>query len=227
MPMMNLTTSKEQLSSTTAWYRGRLLGALLGLIALAMPIAAKQVTLRIPLQPGEPEEIAVVTFDDDRISPADVKRWILLDQHAYYSEPSAPASASCETPIPALEQEIVRARQTLDDLDANKFPPELSGVVAYFKNSQSLWLWIGEQKLEFLKSNKAPETEYGGTDLSRCQVHPETLDRAQACHQVNYVWDNCVVQKMTKEIGAYPTAQWKAFLDAYGIQERIESTIND
>ena len=207
--------------------KGSLVGWLLSIIVLVMPVTAKQVTLRIPLQPGEPEEIAVVTFDDDRVSPADLKRWILLDQHAYYSEPSAPASASCETPIPELEQEIVRARQMLDDLDPNKFPPELRGVAAYFKDSQSLWLWIGEQKLEFLKNNKAPDTEYKATDLSRCQVHPETLDRAQACHQVNYVWNNCVVQTMTKELGAYPTAQWKAFLDAYGIQERIESTIGD
>src|SRR5882762_8194785 len=40
---------------------------LLILLAIVVPTRA-QVTLRIPLEPGEPEEIVVVTFNDNRIS---------------------------------------------------------------------------------------------------------------------------------------------------------------
>jgi hypothetical protein len=32
---------------------------------------------------------------------------------------------------------------------------------------------------------------------------------------------------MQKELGSYPKQRWKAFLNAYGMQERLESTIMD
>ncbi len=204
------------------------LGPLLNMLLLVSPAVAKQVTLRLPLQPGEPEEIAVVIFDDEHVSAADVKRWILLDEHGEYSTPIALVYADCRTSdAPKLEQEIVRARQTVAELDPNNYPPELSAVVMYLNNLQSLWLWMGEQELEFLKTGKGPDNEYEGTELERCQVHPETLDREQACHEVSYTWHNCALRIMEAKLGSYPKEQWKAFLDTYGIQERIESTIDD
>ena len=57
------------------------------LAVLTLP-STNQVTLRIPLQPGpEPEEIAVVTFDADRVSAKEVKRWMLLHENSYFHTP--------------------------------------------------------------------------------------------------------------------------------------------
>jgi hypothetical protein len=111
------------------------------------------------------------------------------------------------------------------DLDANKYPPELAEVVGYLNDLQSFWLWQEQQELEFLKSGKLPDSEYKGLHLGTCEVrNPE--NKLQACHDVSRGWHNCVLNKMMKQLGSYPIEKWKAFLDSFGIQERIESTVD-
>ena len=201
----------------------------MAVFALSPALAAKQITLRIPLEPGpEPEEIAVATFDDSRILPADLKRWMLVHENGYYETLMIESSTDCKpSDIPKLQQGIRKTQQMIDELDPSRFPLELSGVVMYLKDLQSFRFWQSVQELEFLKSGKAPQDEYTDTDLERCQVHVETLSRVQACHQVFFNWHNCVLHTLEKQLGSYPKDKWKAFLDAYGIQERIESTIGD
>jgi len=125
-----------------------------------------------------------------------------------------------------MEDAIQKTQQIVDDLDSNKYPPELSDVVAYLKNTQSFWLWQAEQELAFLKTGQPPGTEYDGTNLGKCET-PIAQNRSQACHQVFFKWHNCVLETMQKQLGSYPKQRWKAFLDAYGIQERLKSTIMD
>ena len=198
---------------------------LLILLAIVVPTRA-QVTLRIPLEPGEPEEIVVVTFNDNRISAADVKRWTLLHENGFYSTPVVGSYPGCKTSyIPKLEGDIQKTQQLVDDLDSSKYPPELSDVVAYLKNTQSLWLWQAEQELEFLKTGQPPDIEYNGIDLGKCQP-PITQSRQQACHQVFFQWHNCVTNATQKQLGSYPRQAWKTFLDAYGMREVVESTVN-
>lgn len=202
-----------------------MLRLLFTVFALCLPVTAKQTTLRIPL---DSENIAVVTFDDARLSAADLKRWMRLDEHGPYSTTVVFVYQQCKTSdIPKLEQDIEKARAMVAELDPNSYPPELSHVVMYLKDLQSVWLWLGEQELEFLKSGKAPENEYKDANLERCQVHTETVPRAQACHQVFFNWHNCANDIMHTKLGSYPKEQWKAFLGAYGIQERLESTVDD
>jgi hypothetical protein len=205
------------------------LRTLLILLALALPSAAKQVTLRIPLEPGtEPEEIAVVTFDDSRISPADVKRSMLLHEDGYYATPAIGAYGECKAEdVARMERDIHTAGRTVEELDPQKFPAELSDVVIYLNKLQSFWLWQARQELAFLKSGTAPDTEFTGIDLDRCRVHPQTLPETQACKQVFYNWHNCTNKTVREQLGEYPKQAWKAFLDAYGIRERIESTVDD
>ncbi len=127
---------------------------LLILLAIVVPTPA-QVTLRIPLEPGEPEEIAVITFDENRVSAADVKRWMLLHENGFYSTPVIGSSSECKTSdIRKMEDAIQKTQQIVDDLDSSKYPPELSDVVAYLKNTQSLWLWQAQQELAFLKTGQ-------------------------------------------------------------------------
>lgn len=194
------------------------------LIATALAaLSGGQTTVHIPLQPGEPEQIAVLTFDTNRVSAQELKKWMLLHENAYYSTPMFGFYPDCSpSDIPKLEQDIKKTEQMVIDLDPNNYPAELIDVVRYLKDLQSFLLWRGQQELEFLKSGKLPDSEYKGIDLTKCRV-PKSEDNSQSCHELFHRWHNCVLNKVMKQLGSYPKEKWKAFLDSFGIQERNES----
>jgi hypothetical protein len=193
---------------------------------LAASPADKKVTLRIPLMPGpQPEEIAVVIFDADRVSAEDVKKWMLLHESAHYHTPAFGYYPDCKpSDIPKLEQVIKTTQQMVSELDHNDYPKELTDVVRYLRDLQSFWLWLTQQELAFLKSGKLPQTEYNGLDLRTCQV---STDKAPACSQIFLRWHACVNNEMAKRLGSYPKEKWQAFLDSFGIQERLESGMGE
>src|ERR1700676_2523184 len=108
---------------------------LLILLAVAVP-STNKVTLSIPLQPGpEPEEIAVVTFDTDRVSAEELKRWMLLHRNSYFHTPVFGYYPECKpSDVPKLEEDIKKTQQIVDDLDPNKYPPALTDVVQSLKD---------------------------------------------------------------------------------------------
>lgn len=197
------------------------------LIATAVAVlSSRQVTIRIPLQPGEPEQIAVLTFDPDRVSAQDLKKWMLLHETVYYDTPMFGYYPDCKpSDIPKLEQDIKKTEQLVKDLDPNSYPAGLTDVVRYLRDLQSFWLWLTQQELTFLKTGKLPQTEYKGLDLGACQV-PASSENAHACYQVFNRWHTCANHAMIKKLGTYPKEKWKAFLDAFGIQERLESNMD-
>jgi hypothetical protein len=187
--------------------------------------ARKEITLRIPLQPGQPEEIAVVTFDADRVSAEHVKKWMLLHENSYYHTPTVGYYHDCKpSDISKLEEDIKRTEQMVSDLDDNDYPKELTDVVRCVKALQSSWLWLAQQELAFLKSSQLPQTKYKGLDLRACQV---STDKPPTCSQIFHNWHNCANNELMKRIGSYPKEKWKAFLDSFGIQERLESTLGE
>jgi hypothetical protein len=196
-------------------------------LSAALLAGAQRTTIRVPYPPGGAELVAFVTFDPSRVSASELKRWWKLANGAYYSVPVAGFYPDCKTSdIPKLEKDIMKDRQIVEELDPNKYPVELAEVVSYLKRVQAFWLWQAEQQLAFLRTGELPAAEYDGTDLKGCTVrHPP--NRSDACQLVVFDWHNCVSDAMRKRLGEYPQQQWKAFLDAYGIQERLESTIGD
>lgn len=114
----------------------------------------------------------------------------------------------------------------MNDLDPSNYPAALTDVVQYLKDLQSLWLWLAQQELAFLKSGKLPQTEYNGIDLRMCEVRTSE-DKPRMCHEVFHRWHNCAINTVEKQLGSYPKEKWKAFLDSFGIQERIESTLDE
>ena len=178
--------------------------------------ANKEVTLRIPLEPGpQPEAIAVVTFDADRVSAEDVKKWMPLHESAYYDTPAFGYDPDCKpSDIPRLEEDIKKTEQLVSDLDHNDYPKELTDVVRYVRDLQSFWLWMAQQELAFLKSGKLPQTEYKGLDVRTCQV---PTDKVPASSEIFFIyWHNCANNELIKRIGNYPKEKWKAFLDNFG-----------
>jgi hypothetical protein len=194
------------------------------LVLAASMQCSGQVTLRIPLERGQAEEVVVVTFDESRVSAADVKRWVLLHENGPYATSTRSYFAGCKSSnVPKMENDIKQMQEIVKKLDSTDYPSELSDVVAYFKRIQSFWLWQEEQELAFLTDGKAPDTEYNDVELGGCKVSDSGR---QNCRKVLTTWHNCVLHLMQKRLGKYPTDKWKVFLDAYGIQERVESSLD-
>lgn len=195
------------------------------LVALAVLVSSgSKMTIRIPLVPSE--EIAVVTFDQSKTSAENIRKWMKLDEHGYYSAPVIRFYSGCtHDTIAEMHDDVMKTRRIIDELNPNNFPPDLSAVVTYLKGVQSLWLWQTEQQLKFVRDGDLPDTEYNGVDLHRCQTSVQ--NQTDTCHAVLFTWHNCVLDATRDSFGEYPKPQWKAFLDANGIQERVESTITN
>jgi hypothetical protein len=189
----------------------------------------------VPLLPSD--EIAVVTFNPKRVSEADVRRWMLLADHARYSSPDTHTFYSCDTSDiatyePRLQSELSKSRQVVTDLNPNSYPPELSHVVMYLKRLQSFWVWQVEQELGYVASNEAPALEWQDVDCrEKCDGMSERLRNSRSkndeCRIVFLEWHNCMNKCSLDQLGPYPKADWENFLRVHDLQVKIISTAND
>lgn len=186
----------------------------------------REVTIRIPLSPGpEPEEISVLTFNPARVSAKDLEKWTLFHENARFTIPVIMSYMECKpSDIPELRRDIKKAEDLLGEIDRSDHPKELDEVVRFVKDRQLFWLWMGRQELEFLTKGTLPARKYKDWDLSACQVTP---DKGKICFQVSHDWANCANDEQGRRLGPYPTEKWKAFLNAFGVQERMETGIPD
>jgi hypothetical protein len=184
---------------------------------------ANKTTVHVPLQPGQAELVAVLTFDADRVSTEDLKKWMRLHETAYYHTPIVSGSTDCEpVSVPRLEEDIRKTQQLIEELNPSNYPKQAADVVEYLKSIQSFWLWKAQQELAFLKSGTLPPNEYKGTKFGKCQVSNAPKHDKSLCTEVMVRWQACMNEEMMRRFGSYPAQKWKAFLDAFGIQERLE-----
>jgi hypothetical protein len=188
--------------------------------------ANREDTIRIPLSPGpEPEEISVLTFNPSRVSAKDLERWTLFHENARFATPLFGPHMECTADdLPELRDEIRKTEELLGEIDRSQHPKELNEVVRYVRERQAVWLWMAEQELEFLMKGKLPEHQYKEWDLSGCRV---SSDKAKICFRVFHDWNNCANDEQVRRLGPYPTEKWKAFLDAFGVRERLETGIRE
>lgn len=184
----------------------------------------RETTIRIPLQPGpEPEEISVLTFDPTRVSAKDLEKWTLFHDNARFLTPTILFYPDCKpSDIPKLRDEIKRTEELLNEINRSTYPKALTDVVRYVKDLQSYWLWMGRQELEFLTKGKLPPSKYKDWDLSGCRV---VTRETNVCMQFSHDWQNCANNEQVRRLGGYPADKWKDFLDAFGVQERMETGI--
>lgn len=197
--------------------------------------AQRQTTIKVPLLPSE--EIAVVSFDADKISAAEVKRWMQLTDHAYYASPEAHGFYSCKATessgyVAKLEREIADSQKIVNDLDPNAYPPELSHVIIYLKRLQSFWLWQTEQQLAYIRNSETPGLEWKDLDArDKCSKTMEklanTTDKYDGCRVVFFDWHTCTNKVFLDQLGPYPKSDWDAFLSAYNLHVKIISTAGE
>lgn len=197
--------------------------------------AQRQATIKVPLLPSE--EIAIVSFNADKTSEAEVKRWMQLADHAYYASPEAHGFYSCKATessdyVAKLEREIAESRKVVNGLDPNRYPPELSHVVIYLNRLQSFWLWQAEQELGYISGGETPASEWKDLDArEQCNKITERLrnakDRDDGCRIVFFDWRTCTNKAFLDQLGPYPKSDWDAFLSAYNLHVKIISTADN
>ena len=205
-----------------------LLGATFVLVTTSV-IAAQQVTIRIPFGV---DGFDTVTFDKSRVSVNDVKHWMKFAEWNYYGSSGISLSGCDQTATARMTKSLEQGRRVIDKLNRETdYPSELSPVVTYLKRLLLFRLWMGEQYLAFVKTRNAPESVYEDMDEIACQVIAERIrnepDTEKACQLLGNEWTNCTLKYALSQLGDYPKAQWKAFLDANGIQERVPPTTNE
>lgn len=203
-----------------------------GLALSASP--QNKTTIQVPLKSGD--SLAVVTFEADRHSVEEIKRWMELAKEGSYSEPRT-AFSSCHSEftseyVPRYRAAIDDTAQLIKELDPSTYPSELSRVVTYLRRLQSFWLWLDEEQLNFLSVGTVPVTKWDDIDTGpRCERALTQLRHAktslQRCRAVLFEWNNCVNKTVQDRIGIYPQKSWEAFLQAENIQVRMLSTVGD
>jgi hypothetical protein len=175
----------------------RALAGMLIVVAFSAAVLGQSTrTIRVPLEPSE--EIAVVTFYPSRESAEDVRRWMKLADHSYYSAPVVGSFDCAQNPsVQNLRRAVEMNRQLVEELNPRGYPPELGAVVSYLRSLQSFWLWLQERELAFLKNGSLPALEWNGIDAtSRCSQTVDSIRRSassnQACTVLMHDWNNCL-----------------------------------
>jgi len=197
-------------------------------------IAQTKTTIQVPLESGE--SIAIVTFDESRHSAEEVKHWMELSEEGSYSSPRV-AMHSCDSGfsseyVTQYENAIGETSNLIKDLEPSDYPEELLEVVTYLHRLQSFWLWLDQQKLNFLSVGSAPATKWEDIETgARCNWAVNKLLRAkdpvQKCKAVLLDWSNCVNKAVQNQLGKYPKGSWDAFIRSEGLQVQLLSSEAD
>ena len=205
-----------------------LLGAMF-VLATTCVVTAQKTTIRFPFGL---DGFDFVTFDKSRVSVDDVKHWMKFAEWGYYGSYGISLSGCDQTATARTSKQLKQVRQVNDELNREtEYPPELLPVVTYLKRSLLFRLWRGEQYLAFVNTRTAPESTYQNRGASACRVIAERIrnepDKGKACQLLGDEWTQCALKSSLLQLGNYPKSQWKTFLEANGIHERVTSTGND
>lgn len=201
-----------------------------------------------------PGGIDRVTFDSATVKQEHLTQWIELSPIlGHYNSMLVPGTIDlCDPKDPRYHcsanaefyewnPSLVNAQLNLDAmadrmkrLDAKNYPRELTEVVRYLHRLQSMFLWVGQQELAFLKTNdvEALGEKYDGIDpeiacANVIQRIRDTSDLKLRSHLARFDWYNCVLVPVQKDLGPYPLDDWKSFLKAHSIREEEINTEQD
>lgn len=184
-------------------------------VAIAQLVAAQQVTLRVP--PHETEQYYLVSFDPSRTSAREVERWMKFAENGYYSV-GISLSGCDKSAATRMRKDLEGTRRISDQLANETYPPQLLAVVVYLKRQLRLRLWLGEQEIRFAKTASLPQSDADGIPACRATAERASRERVNGGCSVMCEWTNCILTSNASRIGPYPKAQFKAFLNAKGIQ---------
>ena len=193
-------------------------------LAAGQLVAAQRVAIRVP--PDETDQYYLVSFDRSRASAKDVERWMKFAENGYYNA-GVSLSGCDKSAATRMRKGLERTRQISDQLDSETYPPQLSAVVAYLRRRFRVQLWLGEQEVQFAETGTLPQSDAYGMPACHPTAERASRERANGGCSVIGSWTNCILTSSAPRLGRYPTAQFKAFLNAKGIRILKWEGIND
>jgi len=193
-------------------------------LAAGQLVAAQRVAILVP--PDETDQYYLVSFDQSRASAKDVERWMKFAENGYYNA-GVSLSGCDKSAATRMRKGLERTRQISDQLDSETYPPQLSAVVAYLRRRFRVQLWLGEQEVQFAETGALPQSDAYGMPACHPTAERASRERANGGCSVIGSWTNCILTSSAPRLGRYPTAQFKAFLNAKGIRMLKWEGIND
>jgi hypothetical protein len=198
-------------------------------LAATCVVAAQEITIRTPFGLDNFDD---VTFDENRVSVDDVKHWMKFAEWGDYGSFGISLAGCDQTGAARTSKLLKQGQQISEELNREtEYPPKLLPVVTYLKRLLLLRLWMGEQYLVFMKTRTLPEPTYQHIDAPACGGIAEHIqnesDVGKACQLLAGEWTQCTLKSSLLQVGNYPKSQWKEFLQANGIHERVILTDND
>jgi hypothetical protein len=184
-------------------------------LASVQLIAAQRVAIRVP--PDETEQYYLVSFDQSRASEKDVERWMKFAENGHYSV-GVSLSGCDKSAATRMRKDLDSTRQISDQLDSETYPPQLAPVVAYLKRQLRLQLWLGAQEIRFAETGALPKSNAYGISACRATAERASHERAHGGCSVIGSWTNCILRSSASQLGRYPKAQFKAFLNERAIR---------
>ena len=184
-------------------------------LATAQLVAAQRVAIRVP--PHETDQYYLVSFDQSRTSAKDVERWMKFAENGYYNA-GVSLSGCDKSAATRMRNDLERTRRISDQLDSETYPPQLSAVVAYLRRQLRFQLWLGEQEIRFAETGALPQSDAYGMSACRATAERASRERANGGCSVMGSWTNCILTSSAPQLGRYPKAQFRAFLNAKGIR---------
>ncbi len=217
-----------------------LLVVVLGLAGLD---SGSQRTITLPVVTGQDR----ITFDANRLSEKDVRRWIqfsphIADSNSYLVPESlelciaaAPEYRECGTRdwraknfVYNASVNLQKIRERIKELNEAEYPPELHRLVSYVREIQEGVLFFDSQRLKFFQDWQADHllASFDGIDPAQQCANEingirTSLDNQTSYKLATYKWGNCVNHALRTRVGEYPEAEWKNFLLRYSIHEKF------
>lgn len=205
--------------------------------------SGSQRTITVPVPTGQDR----ITFDAQRISEEEVRRWMQLSPNISnfngYLVPESlelcieghPEYRECGTRdwraknfIYNANVNLQKIRVRIRELNEASYPPELRSVVSYLKEIQEDELLFQSQLLKFFQDWQTEDllASFDGIDPARqCSAEITRIHNApdeQTEYKLAYFgWGNCVNRALRAKVGQYPEVAWKDFLHRYSIREEF------
>jgi hypothetical protein len=188
------------------------------------------------------------TFNPDRISEDDVRRFAQLSPHA--SEYAFNLSPRLELCLAAnasylecgtrnlhatnffhnAQVNLEKGQETLKNLIGMQRPRELDPIVEYLSSSLSFALWREQARLDFYKTWDLNALRHDYQDLKPDVLCSNVIHALSVAgtedekYRLAQDWSTCMLRARNR---AYPEDAWRGFLRAYNITEIVEEEDED
>jgi hypothetical protein len=106
------------------------------------------------------------------------------------------------------------------------YPHVLQSVVKFLQDGLAISIWIEETRFRYFTTWDERDLKEAHEGIDPVQLCPDVFKKLETASSkedkyriVRFDWANCMVGAANRRVGNYPTGSWKAFLQAYRIQE--------